>query len=342
MGATPCSLRKVSQNPPNDKNSYNHNFVGRFCDCDQVYDVDAEEGTMFQCLVCEDWFHEKCIGEGRVPDQDDFDAFVCQVCVGKNEWLGRYVGNKTAFMSTLETYSEIKVDVEATNEALASTVESIESNPMPSIAEPGRAASTEPPDAPSPSNVPTTGVKRSLSTDPETSSLPPKRVKSESEETPVTCKWASLPRTPPLPFALFLKEAFRDSLCRCLDCETTRLRTLPMISHEEETYEPDEDNSDTGLSSPFLSAAGFNTLDSILEAGTRALSSLPRTQALDGIVAYQALSTKLKTFFQGFAETGRVVSEADVRGFFAEMQNRAPSDVASQMVPDARKEESAK
>ena len=80
-----------------------------------------------------------------------------------------------------------------------------------------------------------------------------------------------------------------------------------------------------------------------MDAGTRALSSLPRTQALDGIVAYQTLSTKLKSFFQGFVQTGKVVSEADVRGFFAEMQNaNTIPDLASSAASDSRREESAK
>lgn len=36
------------------------------------------------------------------------------------------------------------------------------------------------------------------------------------------------------------------------------------------------------------------------------------------------------------------MSEADVRGFFAEMQNNAVPDLASGIVGDGRKEESAK
>jgi E3 ubiquitin-protein ligase UBR7 len=79
-----------------------------------------------------------------------------------------------------------------------------------------------------------------------------------------------------------------------------------------------------------------------LEAGTRALSSLPRTQALDGIVAYNTLSSRLKNFFQGFVQTGKVVSEADVRGFFAEMQGTGVGDLASSLPSDSRREESAK
>ena len=91
-----------------------------------------------------------------------------------------------------------------------------------------------------------------------------------------------------------------------------------------------------------MSSSTNITIDSLLDAGTRALSSLPRTQAINGIVAYQRLSTKLKSFFQGFASSGKVVSEADVRGFFAEMQNSAVTDVANGIGPDSRKEESAR
>jgi E3 ubiquitin-protein ligase UBR7 len=191
---------------------------------------------MFQCLICEDWFHEKCIGEGRVPDQDDFDAFVCKTCVGKNEWLGRYVADKDGFLSTLDTYPEVKVDIETFEQTAAATnTEAVESTVVSSTINIDIAASGL---QPSP-NI----IKRTLSAEPEDSQPSSKRVKLESSD---TCRWSSLPPKPPLPFALFLKESFRDHLCRCLDCETTRLRTLPMISHEEETYEPDEDNSDTG------------------------------------------------------------------------------------------------
>ena len=245
MGSTPCSLRKVSQQQPDNKNAYSHNFVGQFCSCDQFYDPEAEEGTMFQCLVCEDWFHEKCIGEGRVPDHDDFDVFMCQTCVGKNEWLGRYVANKAIFLSTLEKYPEDKVDIETVDDKPATTNEGdAKSTELLETLQP---ISTGPPESIDSNEPCPPGVKRSLSIDPESMDSPVKRVKLESDPSE-SCKWEALPPTPPIPFALFLKEDFRDHLCRCIDCETLRLRTLPMISREEETYEPDEDNSDTGWS----------------------------------------------------------------------------------------------
>ena len=271
---------------------------------------------MFQCLVCEDWFHERCIGEERrVPDQDDFDAFVCRDCVGKNEWLGRYVADKEGFLSTLDAYPEIKVDVETVDD------KPLQSQPTTTDAETTESVSPAQPHA-------TSGIKRSASTTPEPSEPSPKRTKLDTE-TSSDCKWSLLPPAPPAPFALFLKPDFRARLCRCLNCQTLRLRNLPMIAAEEETYEPDEDTSDT---------------DSLLDAGTRALSNLPRTQALDGIVAYQTLSSKLKSFFQEFVQTGKVVSEADVRGFFAEMKGGSAVADAASAAPaaDHRREESAK
>ena len=59
-------------------------------------------------------------------------------------------------------------------------------------------------------------------------------------------------------------------------------------------------------------------------------------------MAYQTLSTRLKGFFQGFVENQKVVTEEDVKGFFAEMTGAEKVvDVASVPV-DHRREESSK
>ncbi|KAL7416294.1 hypothetical protein BDY24DRAFT_412497 [Mrakia frigida] len=57
----PCSLLpepSSSKLPPNELNSYDHNFLGRFCICDADYDPQEEAENMVQCISCEDWFHE--------------------------------------------------------------------------------------------------------------------------------------------------------------------------------------------------------------------------------------------------------------------------------------------
>lgn len=120
----PCNLRKAPLNfaPENDENVYGKNHEGHFCYCEKgyTYNPHEEEETMFQCLVCEDWFHETCtslrprgeertqgkddVGHGDDHDDDDdrhppplishedFDTFICDACVRENPILHRYVG----------------------------------------------------------------------------------------------------------------------------------------------------------------------------------------------------------------------------------------------------------
>ena len=83
---TNCQLKRTRMDAPSHKNAYNspHNFEGRFCWCNTNPDevLSEEESTMFQCLVCEDWFHDRCI-EDLPTDTSSFVDFVCRDCVGK-------------------------------------------------------------------------------------------------------------------------------------------------------------------------------------------------------------------------------------------------------------------
>ncbi|KAJ3269170.1 hypothetical protein HDV01_001716 [Terramyces sp. JEL0728] len=69
-----------------NENQYNDNFDGINCYCKQMYDAEKEEDVMQQCLVCEDWFHERCIG---MPDQE-FNEYICSGCVDKHDFLHCY------------------------------------------------------------------------------------------------------------------------------------------------------------------------------------------------------------------------------------------------------------
>ncbi|KAK9365156.1 hypothetical protein V1509DRAFT_642933 [Lipomyces kononenkoae] len=106
-------------------------------------------------------------------------------------------------------------------------------------------------------------------------------------------------------FSLFLVQGWRENICRCGECEKF-LDRFPMLREEEVTYEPPQDEDETS---------------SLLEAGTRALNAMPHINAMEGLYAYNKVKTKLASFLRPFAEQGKIVSEQDVKTFFASIKN---------------------
>lgn len=115
------------------------------------------------------------------------------------------------------------------------------------------------------------------------------------------------------PFSLFLAPHFKIKLKKALSSSSSKvsidlkeflLTKFPFMLEEENVYEPPEDD---------------DAHSSLLEAGARALNSIPRQQALKGLEAYEMIKQRLSDFFKPFAEEGRVVTEDDVNGFFQHM-----------------------
>ena len=48
----------------NAANAYNQNFQGLYCICKQAYCEETD--TMLECIICQDWFHDTCLGEVRI------------------------------------------------------------------------------------------------------------------------------------------------------------------------------------------------------------------------------------------------------------------------------------
>eukprot|EP00808_Paulinella_micropora_P014665 g43223.t1 len=66
----------------NKENSYNHNFAGKYCLCRGEY---KEDDTMFQCHLCQDWFHDTCLhaDTNRVEHArfEEESEYICARCV---------------------------------------------------------------------------------------------------------------------------------------------------------------------------------------------------------------------------------------------------------------------
>lgn len=350
----------VKGQEPRKGNKYNQNFQGRFCGCGEEYDPEKEKGTMFQCLGLghvedggcgEDWWHPECLmglprnkdgvkkelhkkeesvkqetnGNGTLhaipeegagadleahesasqagddheevplpdgfPNEDDFDQLICYKCVEAFPWIKQYAGTPgflpaVPHQSSNGTDSSIKEEIRSETNA-----SSINSN--------GKRA-----------------VEDDLQ-DYESS----KRVKTEPEAPaavpPTTSqpKHTTLPPAPSGRFSLFLQSTFRDNFCRCPTC-FPQLSTHPQLLEEEETYEPPVSESD------HEEAAGTGSVGSrsLLERGEAALSGLDRVRAIEGVMAYNQLKDKVKSFLQPFAESGTPVGAEDIKAYFAKLR----------------------
>lgn len=272
---------------------------------------------MYQCLSCEDWFHEGCLNlrdknqEGRVNDENSedagpvlrlprskFDAFVCSECVLSPdlEHLRRYAGTPSfVLLESMKSLpqegddDESAIPLKFSNKREHSEDDDYEEN----------------------------DVKRAKTGENESQSVP-------QEETIQACKvpaineesqqfLSNLSQNPPpkppseAPRAdMFMLHGWRDKWCKCENC-MTKLSKYPWLFAEEATYEPQEEEQEE---------------KTLLQLGAEALNTLPREKALDGLKAYEKMSSSVKDFLKPFADTGKTVEAADINNFFSEQQQK--------------------
>ena len=63
-----------------------HNWDNRYCRCDREY-TGAEDGDMYQCDVCQDWFHERCLDASAWRDAPPQALLVCRDCLRREPRL---------------------------------------------------------------------------------------------------------------------------------------------------------------------------------------------------------------------------------------------------------------
>ncbi|KAI9823731.1 MAG: hypothetical protein M1832_002288 [Thelocarpon impressellum] len=344
---SPCTLRinpetgrkgGVHSDTPAPDNRYNQNFRNRFCGCEREYDAEKQRGTMYQCLGLgtaeeggcgEDWWHPSCVvglgpdwkagnepeekaaacEEAEVdddlppppgfPDEDDFEAFICYKCVDANPWIKRYAGTEGflppvfhSITKTSDTKAEDVKEEPSTHDASSSRK---------------RKAEDEAEEQPA-------TLKKAKSDKDDASSV---STTAPSATVPKNCHYATLPPAPTGVMSLFLKSSFRDQFCRCAACFPWVARQ-PQLLEEEVSYEPP-------LSEDGDEAAGGSSVGtgSLLDRGERALSNVDRVRAIEGVMVYNHLKDKVKTFLQPFAETGQAVGAEDIKAYFEKLRGDA-------------------
>ncbi|KAK9791648.1 putative Zinc finger in N-recognin-domain-containing protein [Seiridium cardinale] len=252
------------------------------------------------------------------PAEDDFEHFVCYKCVDANPWIKKYAGT-SRFLAPLylktndvpcspkkRQRDEDDDDVDASSQAK-------------------RVKSEQPLEAPE---------TTSSTLDNTTLTEVKEESKGTSPSASVACKLDTLPPTPSGQFSLFVKEGFRDQLCRCADC-FSKLQPHPQLLEEEEAYEP-----------PLTDAASDNGSThgsgSLYERGESALRNVDRVRAIEGVMAYNHMKEKLKPFFEQFAGSGQAISAEDVKNYFAKLRGdqEGIKEAGESAKADQRKEQS--
>lgn len=339
---------------PAETNKYNHNFAGRFCACDDQYDPEKEKGTMFQCLGLgtvedggcgEDWWHPEClmglprpqptettpkeykeetkqpIIEGQeetaqptdvqeevdeaplppgFPAEDDFDHLICYKCVNSFPWIKQYASQQgflgPVYHKQPSESNEVKSEDKPTRDASLSSSETNKKRSAEDESEESASKKTK---------VETEGVIAETTT--------PSATTPAENAPPLHTR---LPSAPTGTFSLFLKEDFRNHFCRCPSC-FPNLKSHSQLLEEEEAYEPPVSESDDEEAQNGRGSVGSG---STYERGEALLSNMDRVKAIEGVMVYNHLRDKVKTFLQPFAESGRPVGAEDIKAYFEKLR----------------------
>lgn len=316
-----CNLRKNfdALDIPERTNKYGHNFEGRFCSCDEPYDPTKERGVMFQCLfgdACnEDWYHEECIinvprGSSKRP---------LKVKQDMPKGVNLLDAMEDAHSDSVQAPDEVPYDGDESEDELPT----IDGLPRQSEVSAficwlcirkhqavmrliagitDLAIRVDRPDRLDPFKI---EVQPTTETDNEEPSR--KKLKVEDEKPTAADLSDSSKASVSDDFSLFLKDGFQEKLSKRTEPSIVKLlENFPFFAEEEEIYEPPEDD---------------DANSSLLDAGTRALNSLPREQAMNGLRAYEQIRQQLTSFLRPFAEEGKIVTEGDVNGFFEKFRD---------------------
>ncbi|RUP47576.1 hypothetical protein BC936DRAFT_145573 [Jimgerdemannia flammicorona] len=321
-----CKLEsRLKEGEANGENNYDHNFYGRFCWCDQNYDPDTEETTMFQCVICQDWFHDNCIGQ--IPPQDDFDEFICRTCTAKHPFV--IIPRNPHFILGLSKSSENITRIihqdskEKEKKRDASELEDLEKED----AKKGKLDEGA-------ADVDVVGEAADVDVVVEAADVgvvvkvADVDVVAKTADVDLVVEGADVDEAADVDVVvgaaecraeyaigggvgLFLKEGWRTGLCRCSKCAKSFADNhVEFLLQEEKTYEPEEDE-DAGMS--------------LHDGGLKQLQRMDRVQALEGLTAYNKMAEQVKSFLQTFKDSGRTVTKEDVTKFFEDKLNERNS-----------------
>lgn len=98
----PCALQ-VDKDYNNPENIYNHNFEGKYCICNQ--EDDGSE-NMVQCIICEDWYHNKHLDIEGERLNDEEGELICKKCLSEKLLFLKFYPTNQYFKNLISQPSE--------------------------------------------------------------------------------------------------------------------------------------------------------------------------------------------------------------------------------------------
>ncbi|KAJ3107919.1 hypothetical protein HDU97_002851 [Phlyctochytrium planicorne] len=269
-----------------------------------------EDATMFQCHLCEDWFHRRCMD--NVPDEESFEDFICKECIHEHDFLTGYLDSPLFHFAM---HSSLAGD------ALPLKRKGLSEDEDP-VEDDLKKTRLELPDLPDPIYIASDGPKMEEKGKEraDCEQKPPRSpsCKLDGKGTvlrplfTVILTYQTDLLKDPLNYNLFLSEGWKDELCRCSSCITTHYLSIPFITlpkeSSDDSFEPEPDAEATL---------------SLLELGMKQLTRMDRPAALEGVRAYKEMADSIKAFLKDFADEGKVVTSEDVYKFFDRLKEEA-------------------
>ncbi|XP_036927212.1 putative E3 ubiquitin-protein ligase UBR7 [Acanthopagrus latus] len=297
FGGFTCQLAPA-KDEQNARNHYGHNFNGCYCTCDRPYpDTDDQTNDeMIQCVVCEDWFHNRHLG-CTVADPEELQEMVCEGCMNKAPFLWTYAAHFAAPPVISVSHPEdedVEVDVE-------------EGAEKDGDSEPSQSREEEP----------TTSTEHTKQEEAENRSPPCKRTHGEMTGSTakattkvVTCRLKELQVQGPERLrqgAVFWPYSWRSELCTCTSCKKAYVAAeVQFLMDQSDTVLAYENK---GMEEPF----GQHPLMALT-------SSMDRVRQLEVIYGFNELTTSISAFLEQCAAEGKTVTVEAVHKFFEELR----------------------
>lgn len=347
-----CKLmdKQTKKLPSNDLNKYNHNFKGKYCICDKKYPPDESysgpelQSEMWQCIVCEDWYHSIHLGAKKLPTK--FDEMICGGCVDNLDFIRYYRRLEQDLASTTsgceETPSVTSVPVK-TNVVKSEEKKAHESN-HDEVDSTSNQVKREEIDSSSHSssdvNIPNseerdksdvanksaevrsvcesdTNDSQMENKDPISKNKMPdcllEKFKVEISKTVPGCEDKdSIPDELKGPI-FWADVSWRSKLCRCQKCiDMYKVKECEFLLDQQDTVQDYEAQG---------KAAAQNT-PTPFERGMTALNQMNRAAVVEALHGYDELRSNLSDYLRKFATSGKIVREEDIHEFFEQLKTK--------------------